>query len=83
MFSQRSEWGDTLVSLIFMSDGTHLSNFAGDMKELAVHMKIGNVSSKIRQTPSTHSVVMVVLLLIPINNCNIPQKQLDEQLQTN
>jgi len=24
--------GDTLVPLIFMSDGTHLSNFAGDNK---------------------------------------------------
>jgi len=75
--------GDTLVPLIFMSDGTHLSNFAGDKKEWPVYMTIGNLSSKIRQTPSTHSVIMVALLPIPIKNRNIPQKRLDEQRQTN
>jgi len=46
-------------------------------------MTIGNLTSKIRQTPSTHSVVMVALLPIPIKNRNIPQKWLDEQRQTN
>jgi hypothetical protein len=66
-----------------MSDGTHLSNFAGDKKEWPVYMAIGNLSSKIRQTPATQSVVMVALLPIAINNGNIPQKQLDEQRQTN
>jgi len=66
-----------------MSDGTHLSNFAGDKKEWPVYMTIGNLSSKICQMPSTHSVVMVALLPIPTKNCNIPQKRLDEQRQTN
>src|SRR5258705_9685318 len=66
-----------------MSDGTHLSNFAGNKKEWPVYMTIGNLSWKIRQTPSTHSVVLVALLPIPIKNRNIPQKQLDEQRQTN
>jgi hypothetical protein len=75
--------GDTLVPLIFMSDRTHLSNFAGDKKEWPVYMTIGNLSSKIRQMPLTHSVVMVALLPIPIKNRNIPQKRLDEQRQTN
>jgi len=70
--------GDTLVPLIFMSDGTHLSNFAGDKKEWPVYMTIGNLSSKIRQMPSTHTVVLVALLLIPLPNHNIPQKRLDE-----
>ena len=46
-------------------------------------MTIGNVSSKICQMPSTHSVIKVTLLLIPIKNRNIPQKGLDEQQQTN
>jgi len=46
-------------------------------------MKIGNLSSKIRQMPSTHSIVMVALLPIPIKNRNIPQKRLDEERQTN
>jgi len=46
-------------------------------------MTIGNLSSKIRQMPSTHSVVMVALLPIPMKNRNIPQMWLDEQRQTN
>jgi len=66
-----------------MSDGTHLSNFAGDKKEWPVYMTIGNLSSKIRQMPSMHSVVMVALLPIPIKNHNITQKRLDEQHKTN
>ena len=33
--------------------------------------------------PSTQSVVMVALLPIPMKNCNIPQKKLDEEGQTN
>jgi len=66
-----------------MSDGTHLSNFAGDKQELPVYMTIGNLSSKIWQTPSTYSVVMVAIVPIPIENSNVPQKRLDEQRQTN
>jgi len=66
-----------------MSDGTHLSNFAGNKKEWPVYMTIGNVSSKLRQMPSKNSVVMVALLPIRIKNCNIPHKRLDEQRQTN
>jgi len=38
---------------------------------------------KIHQMPSTHSVVMVTLLLFLIKNSNIPVKWLDEQWQTN
>jgi hypothetical protein len=45
-------------------------------------MTMGNKSSKIRQMPSTHSVIIVALLLIPIRNGNIPLKWMDEQLQT-
>jgi len=75
--------GDTQVPLIFMSDRTHLSNFAGDEKDWPVYMTIGNLSSRIRLMPSTHSVVMVALLPIPIKNCNLPQKRLDEQQHTN
>ena len=66
-----------------MTDGTHLSNFAGDKKEWPVYMTHGNLSSKIRQMPAAHTVVMVALLPIPIKNRNIPQKRLDEQRQTN
>jgi len=66
-----------------MSDGTHLSNFAGYKKEWPVYMTIGNLSSKICQMPSMHSVVMVAPLPIPIKNGNILQKRLNEQWQTN
>jgi hypothetical protein len=75
--------GDTLVRLIFMSDGTQLSNFTGDKKEWPVYKTIGNLSSKIRQVASAHTVVMVALLPIPIKNRNISQKQLDGQRQKN
>jgi hypothetical protein len=70
---------DILSRLVFMSDGTHPSNFAGDKKEWPVYMTIGNVSSKIRQMASAHTVVMLALLPIPIKNSDIPQKRLDEQ----
>jgi hypothetical protein len=66
-----------------MSNGTHLSNFAGDKTEWPVYITICNLSSKIHQMPSTHSAMMVALLLIPIKNCNIHQKRLDGQWQTN
>ena len=75
--------GDELVPMIFMSDGTHLSNSTGDKKVWPVWIKIDNQSSKIRQMPSTRSVIMVALLLFPIKNHNIAQKWLDEQQQTN
>jgi len=75
--------GDTLVPLIFMSDGTHLSNFPDDKKEGPAYKTIGNLSSKIRQMLSTQSIVMVALLQIPIKNRNISQKRLDKQRETN
>jgi len=74
--------GDTLVPLIVMSDGTHLLNFAGNQKEWPVYVTNGNLSSKLHQMPSMHSVVLVTLLPIPINNTNILQKQLNEQQHT-
>jgi hypothetical protein len=75
--------GDTLVPLIFVSDGTHLLNFAGNKIEWPLNMTIGNLSSKIRRMPSTHSVAMIALLPIQIKNRNIPHKRLDEQRQMN
>ena len=66
-----------------MTDGTHLLSFAGDKKEWRVDMTIGNLSSTIRQMPSTHSMIMVALQTIAIKNCNNTQNRLDEQRQTN
>jgi hypothetical protein len=75
--------GDRLIPLISIPDEKHLSNFAGDKQEWPAYMTIGNLSSKIRQTPSTYSVVIVAPLPIPIKNRDIPEKLLDEQRQTN
>ena len=74
--------GDTLVPLIFMFDGTQLSNFAGEKIRWPVYMTTGNLSSKMRQMLLTQSVVIVALLPVPTKNRNINQKQLDEQGQT-
>jgi hypothetical protein len=74
--------GDTLVPSIIRSDGKYLANFPGDKTEWPVYMTIGNLSSKIRLMPPTHSVRMVGLRPIPIKNRNIPQKRLDEQQLT-
>ena len=71
--------GDTLVRIIYMSDGTHLSNFACHKTEWPVCMTIGNLSSKIHQIPSTRSIIRVTLLPILIKNRNIPQTLMDEQ----
>jgi 5,10-methylenetetrahydrofolate reductase len=75
--------GKTLVPLIFMSDGTHLSKSAGHKMEWPVNMTIGNRSSMVRQMSSMHCIVMVAHLPIRNKNRNIPQKWLDEQWQTN
>jgi hypothetical protein len=75
--------GDTLVPLILRSDRTQLTNFAGEKKVWPVYVTFGNVSLKLCQMPTTHSVVMVALLPIPIKYCNFPQMWLDEQQQTN
>jgi len=74
---------DTLFLLIFKSDRTHLLNFACNKKQWPGYMTISILSSKIRRRPSTHSVVLVVPLPIPIKNHNISHKRLDEQRQTN
>jgi galactitol-specific phosphotransferase system IIC component len=75
--------GHTLVPLTLMSDGTHLSNFAGNMEEWPVYMTIGNLSSKICYMPSICSVLMVALQPIPTKIRNIYQKRLGDQRQTN
>jgi hypothetical protein len=65
--------GDTLEPLIFMSNRIHLSNIAGYKAEWPGSVTIGNLSSKIHQTPSTHGVGIVAVLLIPLKNRKIAQ----------
>jgi len=74
---------DTLVPLIIMSDGTHFWKLADDKTEQPVYLTIGNLSSKIRQMPSTESGVMVAVLRIPFKNRNIPQNWLAELRHSN
>jgi hypothetical protein len=74
---------DTLVLLIVMFNGIHFSNVAGNKKVSTVYTTIGNLLSKIRQMPSTHSVVMVGLQPSPIKNCKIREKQQHEQWYKN
>jgi hypothetical protein len=71
-----------LVPMIFSSNRKHLLNVAGNKRECAINMKIGYLSSKICQMPSTRRVAMIPLLPIPMKNCNIPQTWLDEQQHT-
>jgi len=66
-----------------MSDGTHLSTFAGDKQEWPVYMIIDNLSSKIHQTVSTQRDVIVAIQPITIKHRNIPYKWLDGQRLTN
>jgi len=75
--------GDTLVLLIFTSDGTPLPNLAADMIKGPVFITIGNLSSKIRQIPSKLSIRMVAPIQIPIKKRNITQKRQYMQRQTN
>jgi hypothetical protein len=56
-----------------VSDGTLLSNIAGDKTEWPVYMTIANQYLKMRQMPSAHTVVMVAVLPIPIKNRHISQ----------
>ncbi|KAF8241806.1 hypothetical protein K440DRAFT_517113, partial [Wilcoxina mikolae CBS 423.85] len=54
--------GDILVPMIFMSDGTHLTNFSGYKKAWPIYMTIGNLSSAVRMKHTMHSVLLVALL---------------------
>jgi hypothetical protein len=74
---------DRLIPLIFISHRTHLWHFASDIKDWPVYKKIGNLSLKCRQVPSTQNIRMVAPLPIAIINLNIPQTRLDEQWHTN
>jgi len=71
-------FGDTLLPLIFISDGMHHLHFVCNKKESPVYMTLGRLCSKIHQMPSIHSIVIFTLLLILIKNFHIPQNQLDE-----
>jgi len=75
--------GYTQVPLIFISDRTHLPNFAGDKKVSPVCMSFGIESSRMSKMSSRNRVLLVTLLPIPIKNHDIPQEWLHEHRLTN
>jgi hypothetical protein len=75
--------GGTLVPLIFLSDSTHLTNFAGDKKAWPVYMTIGNLRSSVRMKPTMHSVVLVALLPQPLKARDVPLAQKNKQKKQN
>jgi hypothetical protein len=75
--------GETIVPLIFLSDSTHLTNFAGDKKAWPVYMTIGNIHSTVRMKPTMHSVVKVALLPQPLKARDVPLSQKNKQKKHN
>jgi hypothetical protein len=73
--------GDPDVTLIIMSVGIYLSNFASDKTVCPVCMANNNLSLKIRQIPRMRRIVIVALLPIPLMNPKFRQMQQDEPRQ--
>jgi hypothetical protein len=71
--------GSTVVTLIFSSDETHLTNFSRDKKAWPVCMTIDNILSKTRNSPSMHANVIIVLLPVPPKF--LDNKQKDDALR--
>jgi hypothetical protein len=72
-----------MVLLIFMSDATHLTNFAGDGKAWPVYMTIGNLSAAVRVALSIKSVLLIALLPVPIKLRDIPKARREFQREHN
>ena len=75
--------GQTIVPIILMSDGTHLTNFCGDKKVWPIYMTIGNLCAAVRMKHSMHAVLLVALLPIPIKMHYIPLKKRNAQREHN
>jgi len=83
MAKTRLPVGQTVVPIIFMSDGTHLTNFCGDKKAWPVYMTIGNLSAAARMKHTMHGVLLVALLPIPVKMRDIPLKKRNAQRERN
>jgi len=75
--------GDTVISIIFMSDATHLTNFSGDRKAWPVYMTIGNLSALARMGTAIYSLLLVALLPIAIKIRDIPRSRYNKQKEHN
>ena len=54
----------TIMPIICASDETHLTNYSGDKSAWPVYITIGNLSSKARNTFSSHGLLLLGLLPI-------------------
>ncbi|RPB03036.1 hypothetical protein L873DRAFT_1671269, partial [Choiromyces venosus 120613-1] len=57
--------GSTVVSIIGLSDQTHLTNFSGDKKAWPVYVTIGNILSRTRNSPTKMPILLLALLPVP------------------
>ena len=56
----------TIAPVILSSDKTHLSRFSGDKKAWPVYLTIGNTHSRMRNSPSKMTIILVALLPVPL-----------------
>jgi len=57
--------GATIVSVIFASDKTHLTNFSGDQHGWPLYLTISNIRKDIRRTPKKRAWILVGLIPCP------------------
>ncbi|KAF8245713.1 hypothetical protein K440DRAFT_554784, partial [Wilcoxina mikolae CBS 423.85] len=75
--------GDRLVPMIFISDGTHLTNFSGDTKAWPIYMRIRNLSAVARMKYTTHNMLFLALLPIPVEMCDVSLNRRNVQREHN
>jgi len=54
--------GSTVIPIILGSDKTHLTRLVGDKKAWPVYLSLGNISSKVRNTPSKNAWMIAAYL---------------------
>ncbi|EKM50594.1 uncharacterized protein PHACADRAFT_71645, partial [Phanerochaete carnosa HHB-10118-sp] len=74
--------GRVVALVILASDKTQLSVFSGDKNAWPVYLSIGNISKKLRRSPSSHAMILIGYLPVSKlecfskNNCSISGYQL-------
>src|SRR5260370_1172338 len=56
--------GTTILSIILVTDHTHLTNFTGDKKMHTVYLSLGNISKDIHWKHNTHAWLLVTKIPI-------------------
>jgi len=71
------------VSIIGLSDQTHLTNFSGDKQAWPVYMTIGNILSRTRSSPAKMPILLLALLPVPPKFPGESARANEAQRQTN